>query len=320
MRILAFACILAPLAAADVVIENFDDAYKGQTTLGWKLGPAAKAGYWYGYDDWNHGAAGLGTTMTPDVVHKDTNFLATVVDDCGDANSCLHVNYLGGSGYDYPFAGVGFNFLSEGKDVDLSKMDSITFRAKGSGRFRFKLLTKHITDDFDKSNYWADMGTNVLLGQTWKNYTIRLKDIKPEPGAPKADTVTWQQCMDHVRKIHLATPPGFATYDVTDLWIDDIVMHGVGPETFGGVWTESVSRNGRLAASPESVRISDGSLRWDPRSVRSIELVSADGRSRIPADASTGSLSMHSLPQGAWIAKTISVDESAESFRFATFR
>jgi len=304
MRILALLCTLNSFALADVMIENFDDAYKGQTTMGWNLGATAKAGYWYGYDDWNHGKAGLGTIGTPDVVHTDTNFLAAIPADCGDGSPCLHVKYVGGAGYAYPFSGVGFNFLSEGKDVDLSTMTSISFRAKGKGSFRFKLLTKHITDDFDSKNYWADMGKTFKLTSAWKTYTIDTADILPQDGAPLADTVTWEQCMDHVRKIHLATSPAFKAHDTLDLWIDDIAMQGVTPAVFGGTWTELPSGiSGRNPSSPFPVRHVDDHLVWNRTDLAEIALVGARGDIAIRCDGARQSLPLTNLSNGAWIVR-----------------
>jgi len=47
--ILLAAASLASVAslanAAKVVLDDFNDPYKGQTTLGWRLGATAEAGY-----------------------------------------------------------------------------------------------------------------------------------------------------------------------------------------------------------------------------------------------------------------------------------
>lgn len=302
VSLVLFACALA---SATVVLDDFNDPYKGQTLFGWRLGAPAKAGYWYGYDDWNHGKAGLGTTMIPDVVHSDTNFQRTVADDCGEGSPCLHVQFIGGTGYAYPFAGVGFNFLTEGKDVDLTTMDSITFRAKGKGAFRFKLMTKHITDDFDRKNYWADMGKTFRLSTAWRTYRLAVADILPQDGAPLADTATWQECMDHTRKIHLTTSEAFKARDTLDLWIDDLVMHGVTPAVFGGSWKEDSVAS--LTKSPdrwsEYVTVSGSSLHWDPRQVRSLQILSQDGRIVRTIDATSGAMDLRALPSGVWILR-----------------
>ena len=300
MKLLPLFSLAATLAGADVVLDDFNDPFKGQTTQGWKLGAAAKAGYWYGYNDWNHGRAGLGTIMLPDVVNLDTNFVQAVADDCGEGSPCLHFKAIGGTGYAYPFSGVGFNFLSEGKDVDLSTMDSITFRAKGKGSFRFKLMTKHITDDFDRKNYWADMGSTFTLKPAWQRFTIAVDDILPQDGAPLADTATWQECMDHVRKIHLTTSPAFKARDTLDLWIDDIVMHGVSSAVFGGTWKEDSSSGvmGSPRPGTESVAVSGSRLVWDSRMVRRLEAFDAKGNIVFSCDGRDGSIALSTLPRG----------------------
>lgn len=290
-----------------VVLDDFEDPYKGQTTLGWRLGSGAKAGYWYGYDDWNHGKEGLGTIMVPDVVHSDTGFLRAVEDDCGEGSACLHVRFLGGTGYAYPFAGVGFNFLGEGDDVDLSTMDSITFRAKGKGSFRFKLMTRHITDDFDRKNYWADMGTTYRLSATWKNFTMKVSDIRPQDGAPLADTATWQECMDHTRKIHLATSPTFKARDTLDLWIDDLVMHGVVPAVFGGSWIEGPSTGVGKPPVPRETLVSlrGSRLEWDPFVVKSLRVSDVRGSVVVPTEVRRGWIGSADLPRGSLLVRAV---------------
>lgn len=318
---LLIATLATATSGAGVVIDNFNDASKGQTSQGWHLGAAAKAGYWYGYNDWNHGKAGLGTTMVPDVVNGDSGFAPAIPDDCGDGSPCLHVRFIGGTGYANPFSGVGFNFLTEGKDVDLSSMDSITFRAKGKGSFRFKLMTKHITDDFDRKNYWADMGVTFRLTATWRKYTIAVDDILPQAGAPLADTATWQDCMDHVRKIHLTTAETFKGHDTLDFWIDDIAMHGVSPAVFGGSWNEdSTVVVARPAFSGRSRFVRSGNrLEWDPGQVRRLDLVDSKGRRAFLPDGHEGSTSMANLPEGAWVVRLVLESGEIEQTRFLLF-
>ncbi|HOX52550.1 MAG TPA: hypothetical protein PKY05_13765 [Fibrobacteria bacterium] len=296
--------------ASSVVIDDFNDPYKGQTLQGWRLGAAAKAGYWYGYNDWNHGKAGLGTTMIPDVVNSDTGFSQAVVEDCGEGSPCLHVKFIGGTGYAYPFSGVGFNFLREGTDVDLSSMDSITFRAKGKGAFRFKLMTKHITDDFDRKNYWADMGRTFNLTPAWRNYRMAVDGILPQDGAPLADTATWEECADHTRKIHLATAEAFKARDTLDLWIDDIVMHGVTPVVFGGDWTEGPSAvvGNRMGTRRGFFERSGDWLKWNPQAVRSVEFIDLRGAGVIRANPVGGAQRLSGIPRGALVAKAVLAD------------
>lgn len=303
---------------ANVVLDNFNDPYKGQTLHGWRLGAPAKAGFWYGYNDWNHGRTGLGTVMIPDVIHNDTGFTQAVADDCDQGSPCLHVKFIGGTGYAYPFSGVGFNFLQEGTDVDLTTMDSITFRAKGSGSFRFKLMTKRITDDLDRKNYWADMGTTFDLSADWTNYRIGIKNIKPQEGAPLAAKLTWQDCRDQTRKIHITTSPSFMAKDTLDLWLDDLVMHGVTPAVFGGSWNEDSTSGigaGRSARAPVITR-SGSRLVWDSRHVRRLDFVDARGNIVFSCDGGDGSKSLTELPRGALFVRAIFASGAVDKSKF----
>jgi hypothetical protein len=322
MKSLSIVLITVSLAGADVVIDDFNDSYKGQTTQGWRLGPTAKAGYWYGYNDWNHGKTGLGTTMIPDVVNADTGFTQALGDDCGAGSPCLHVKFIGGTGYAYPFSGVGFNFLREGTDVNLSTMDSITFRAKGKGSFRFKLMTKHITDDFDRKNYWADMGKTYRLTAVWKNYTLSVDDILPQAGAPLADTATWQECADHTRKIHLTTSEAFKAHDTLDFWIDDIVMHGVSPAVFGGSWNEDSAAgiSGSQPERPNFVKRVGSRLECDSRRFRRLDFLDGKGNKAVSLEGGDGALPLAELPRGVWVVRAVLHSGSVVQARFVNLR
>jgi len=260
--------------------------------------------------------------MIPDVVHDDTGFVRAVADDCGQGSPCLHVKFGGGTGYAYPFSGVGFNFLREGTDVDLTAMDSITFRAKGSGSFRFKLMTKRITDDLDRKNYWADMGTTLELSEDWKNYRIGLKNIKPQEGAPLAAKLTWMDCRDQTRKIHIATAPSFMAHDTLDLWIDDLVMHGVTPAVFGGTWNEdSTSDIGAVRRAHEpSIARSGSRLVWDSRQVRRLEFLDANGKIGFSCDGRDGSKALGDLPRGTLLVRAFLVSGAIQQSKIVNAR
>lgn len=323
MRTLSILFAAASLTtAANVVLDDFNDPYKGQTLHGWRLGAPAKAGFWYGYNDWNHGRTGLGTVMIPDVIHNDTGFTQAVADDCGQGSPCLHVKFIGGTGYAYPFSGVGFNFLQEGTDVDLTTMDSITFRAKGSGSFRFKLMTKRITDDLDRKNYWADMGTTFDLPADWENFRIGIKNIKPQEGAPLAAKLTWQDCRDQTRKIHITTSPSFMAKDTLDLWIDDLVMHGVTPAVFGGSWNEDSSSGigaARSARAPSIAR-SGSRLEWDSRQVVRLDILDATGTVVRGIDGAAGGVRWTDLPQGTLFVRAQLVSGAVATSPFANIK
>lgn len=323
MKIMSILLATASLAGASkVVLDDFNDPHKGQTLHGWRLGTSAKAGFWYGYNDWNHGKTGLGTGMIPDVVHDDTGFGRAVADDCGEGSPCLHVMFIGGTGYAYPFSGVGFNFLREGGDVNLLNMDSITFRARGKGSFRFKLMTKHITDDFDRKNYWADMGRTFKLAATWRRYVMSTEDILPQDGAPLADTATWEECADHTRKIHLTTPETFKAKDTIDLWIDDIVMHGVTSSVFGGTWDEdSASTRGAVRARRGSWITKSGSrLEWNPGLVRRLDVRDAEGNAVVSRDGGAGSIALAELPRGALFVRLFLASGGVRRMGFVNIR
>ena len=218
---------------ADVIMDDFNDAYPGQTTLGQGLGATAHSGYWYGFSDVKDGGT---STITPDVITADTSFTQAVVAQGSDGSKCLHVTMNLKSTISYPYAAVGFEISTTALQwIDLSAMTSITFMAKGSGTLRVKFMTDKVTNGYTSGQNWGDMGAEVSLTSAWKTYTVAVTDIKPQPYSPQeTDKLTWADCRNKVNKMHFQTAPSMTGGSSCDLYLDDLAMQGVTLQTFGG--------------------------------------------------------------------------------------
>lgn len=77
-----------------------------------------------------------------------------------------------GDKWDYPFGGVGAVLLKNGNGYNLEKMDTLKFRARGSGVFRMALESK-ILDTVSDTHY----GTLCTLTTDWKEYLVPVDEL-----------------------------------------------------------------------------------------------------------------------------------------------
>jgi hypothetical protein len=233
---------------AGVIVDDFNDAFTSQTTLGHNLGVPAHSGYWYGFNDKDDGGA---STITPDVIAADKQFTTAVVAGGQDGTKCLHVTMNLNAKIDYPFAAVGFQINTNSMPfINLSAMTSVTFWAKGAGKLRVKFITDKVTTGYPVGENWGDMGAEVTLTESWTQYTITPAQIKPQPSSPQAkDNLAWAACADKVTKMHFQSAPSMVGGDVVDLYLDNVIMNGVTPQTFGGDFADPVLQSNRQAAA-----------------------------------------------------------------------
>jgi hypothetical protein len=223
---------------AQVVVDDFNDIYPSQTTLGWNCGVGAHTGYWFGFNENGSGENKPGASiMTPNFINNE--FKAAHVKQGPDGSNCIHISYALSATLTSPFAAIGFNIYTNQKpSIDLSSMTSLTFMAKGTGSIRIKFTSLKVKGYGDGNN-WGEMGTDVKLNADWTKHTITTDKIVPQLYSPQAtEKLTWDQCKAGILAIHIQTAPTSKGGDAIDLSIDDIIMNGVTPQTFGGDWSE----------------------------------------------------------------------------------
>lgn len=134
---------------------------------------------------------------------------AIVADPTGKRTWVLHMSWNGPVGH-WVLAGTRLGT----RNHRLRTLDSITLRARGSGVLRVALEDGR--DSSERSKAWAP----VTLEPEWKRVVIRPSDFDP----PDQWNYGWFAVRDRVNTFTLFGQQG------TDLWVDDVVLHGVGPQ------------------------------------------------------------------------------------------
>ncbi|MCX7725603.1 MAG: hypothetical protein N2053_02010, partial [Chitinispirillaceae bacterium] len=122
--------------------------------------------------------------------------------------------------------GIGAHILGEKEYVDLSKMTSLSLRAKGKGVIRVYFESKYISDKYD----WGHIGYIIELTSSWKTYDIKIKDLQPAPWSdPEKDGVTWDDCKKEINTfmIEASAPADGGDKEDAEFYIDDIIFKGM---------------------------------------------------------------------------------------------
>ncbi len=218
-----------------VLLEDFDFGENAQSTVaGWHFGQ--QTGLWHAYVDTFAGQ----TIFIPDIV---ADFKSGVIDSEGyQSTKGLYIIYkLLTPNLPQPYAGIVINMKRDGKYYNFSKMEKITFKAKGSVTLhewatwawvRVNIQTKGVFD----LDTWGHLGDTITLTPDWQEYTIVPSQLVPEPGSvAELQGLTWDSpnVKDKVTALEIKVA---SDNDVTVvLYLDDIKIYGVkvsdlGPE------------------------------------------------------------------------------------------
>jgi hypothetical protein len=198
---LNYAAPVIPDLNSVLVLDDFNDAYgdaANQNSLGAIKGWAQYGhtftgdyGYWYVY------TTSVGTTpyswviagvSTHDTINKDNTKL--LID-----GQTLHFSFKAKPDTSktgdarYPSAEVSCNFFGANDSIDLSKMTSISFKAKGSGTIRVSIMSRNIKSSGD----WGYCGDTLSLKSAWTNVSIPIAKLTPDQYSASAGKVTWAQ-------------------------------------------------------------------------------------------------------------------------------
>ncbi|WP_158213126.1 T9SS type A sorting domain-containing protein [Fibrobacter sp. UWR2] len=117
------------------------------------------AGYWYEYTDEND--AGTSKFIYPSDVEENEygNFFGPLVEAYGGVKA--HVSL--GDGYDYPYAGVGFNIWSENQEgVDVTSWGGIVLEYESTSSFTLQIVTDNEKDlGYDNFKVYVPKSTTV---------------------------------------------------------------------------------------------------------------------------------------------------------------
>lgn len=194
-----------------LVVEDFEAGEKGQIALY----SDGDNGWWYGITQNDSQTIEPGTfeEMDPKVISS-----AAASDTLG-----LYAKFTI-SGNDYPWAQLSFSLKTSEQYYDLSSVDSITFKVKGSGTVRFSLSTQFVTDSADD---WGHFGRTVSMPSSWTLITIKKADIVKNNDNSKI-TKTWAECSNAVTSVNFAVEGDIKeTNKVVELYLDDIRFYGI---------------------------------------------------------------------------------------------
>ncbi len=221
-----------------LILDDFDDAYgdgPNRCCLGAIKskyengnGYTGDYGYWYQYCNHGYIAKPNGDTIKSDSMkYICTDKVLHVKMELEPQTASL-----------YPGAEIGCSFFKDNKDtVDLSKMNSITFKAKGTSTIRIGIKSYNVLPD------WGFCSALCTLTAAWKTYTIPIASLKAAPYSDSEDVITWEKSKKKCFGFQIKTE---AQKDA-DVYMDSIVFDGM---KYSDVYTPT-SVNPSFVVSPE---------------------------------------------------------------------
>lgn len=189
--------VFSPENADSVLIEDFEDGNASNRFHGITGG-----GWWYNYSDST-------SSVSPE---KAVN--SVVRNDSGwNASFSYHATFSVTSGSSGAFALCGFDIgvsplLNTSVGYDLSSVDTISFYAKGSGHIKIQFYGSHALST-DTTGEWI---YEFDLSSEWTRVVVT-----PQ-GVPD-----WENIKNSITTIT------FMSTANADIWLDEIVFHGISP-------------------------------------------------------------------------------------------
>jgi hypothetical protein len=202
-----------------LLLDNFND--NDQFTELYTVFPDI---IWYGWDD-SHDSGS--TIVLPNIIYP-YNF-GRCIETVDGMGKSAHVIFIYGDKYDYPYAGIGCkNKTNERSYINLSKMTAISFYIKGKGSIKVSFSSKKV-DDYPETDRWGDIQKTISIPSEWNKITIPVNELTPPPHSVQlTDGLTWMDVCDSIRNIHFESDGNPTPGDTTDLWLDNIFLHGIG--------------------------------------------------------------------------------------------
>lgn len=180
---------------------------------------------WYGWDDVQSG----GSSFFIPSYGPDSSFTKYIVPYEG-MGKVVHIQFVSGNKRETPFAGIGCKSTLNNKKyyINLTKMTAVSFYIKGKGSVRISFSSKKV-DDYTDGNNWGDLQKIITIPPQWQQITIPVDELTPQDGSQQQiDGLTWQAVKDSIRAIHFEPVFPNNIGDTTNLWLDNIYLHGIG--------------------------------------------------------------------------------------------
>jgi len=174
--------------------------------------------------------------MTPNRIQYDSLTvepeLFKLISDSGYDGRALHAKMIL-KGDAYPWVGIGTS-LNGTQLFDLSKLQALSFWAKGYGTFKVGWNTAF--EDSCCSNDWGKFSKEITLSKDWKRYVIWADDFAPSPYSALADAgYEWVDHRNDVRELQILAGQGYGEVvnDSLEIWLDNVMFHGMGNKDLG---------------------------------------------------------------------------------------
>lgn len=195
-----------PVAFGTLLVDDFKDgdifSIPGRIT----------GGFWYSFIDTLDGGSSWLSYRIADDSDADENYISayiTLVDRPKGA-----------------WAGVGVTMGWGCSEWDLSRVKSISFRARGRGIVRVSLESALV----DSINLWPHFGYIIMLDSNWTSYEIPVDSLKLIAGTRAyQEGVTWSEAVKRVNRIEFETSTLYQDSITEDIRIDvtDLSLEGI---------------------------------------------------------------------------------------------
>jgi hypothetical protein len=192
------------LTQGGILLEDFEVA-GNRSTLGSQIG----SGWWYALNDSAQG--GTSGILPTGSVHDVSMAFGT---DSAWQGRGLSVAFVMDTTRPVHYAQLGLELAPKGLWMDLSRLDSFSFMARGSGTIQLRLQT---STGFDQvRDFGGDWFATVTLPATWSRIVLKPSDFKSLEGQPLPPS----QALGKVRRalLHSEMP--------MTLRMDDLRFHG----------------------------------------------------------------------------------------------
>jgi hypothetical protein len=193
--------------AGSILIDDFD----GSGTRS-KLGAQIGSGWWFALSD---SASGGTSQVLPTGVIQD--FTKAYSGTSAWQGRSLAVSFTIDTTKALRYAEIGLEMANAGLWIDFSKLDSLSFMAKGSGNVRFQVVTASAIDLATGSG--ADYAASVKLDPNWTRIVLKASDFAPRSASQSTPASV---AFSRVRRLLLISE------SPVELGLDDLRIHGPG--------------------------------------------------------------------------------------------
>ncbi|MBO7104559.1 MAG: glycoside hydrolase family 5 protein [Fibrobacter sp.] len=221
------------------VLENFGEDFPIS-----KLSSDLENGEKWGFYNSCNGKTSCDTMVTTNEggTRSESAALATFKTNDGHNGAGLYMKHVAKAPKNvYPYFAMEANLAPTDEDglvyFDFSKMDAISFYAKGQGRIKLVLYTAYSDSvaKVNKAEWAAGFHTEFGLTDEWQHYVVWPDALVPERFS-KLDTLggEWEKAKDRVYKIGLKNGSDVVPEQTTTVewYVDDIIIHGLELEDF----------------------------------------------------------------------------------------